>query len=99
MSQLLKRQAELELQVIQQQSHVEMALRDKRTVEADLDSLRDKLKIILKEKLELENNLGMIQKHGLTRLDELEQKYTEVSEQFIKAKEEIAAMRVSELNL
>ena len=37
-----------------------MALRDKRTVEADLDSLRDKLKVILKEKLELENNLGMI---------------------------------------
>ena len=45
--------------------------------------MRDKLKVTIKEKLELENNLNMIQKHELTRLNELEQKFSEVSEQFI----------------
>ena len=61
--------------------------------------MRDKLKVTIKEKLELENNLNMIQKHELTRLNELEQKFSEVSEQFIQAKEELAALRVKEINL
>jgi len=32
-----------------------MSLKDKRQAEADLDSLREKLKNILKEKIDLEN--------------------------------------------
>lgn len=48
------------MQTVQQQSQVEMALREKRNIEMDLDSMRDKMKCILKEKLELENNLQMI---------------------------------------
>ena len=78
---------------------MEVALRDKRNLECDLDFLRDKMKTILKEKLELENNLGMIQKHELTRLDELEYKFSDVSDQFIRAKEELAALRITEINL
>jgi len=99
MSNVLKRHAELELQLIQQQGGIEIALRDKRNAENDLDLLRDKMKVLLKEKLELENNMNMIQKHELTRLNELEQKFSEVSEQYIKAKEELAALRVTEINL
>lgn len=76
-----------------------MALREKRNAEMDLDSIRDKMKTVLKEKLELENNLSMIQKHELIRLDELEQKFSEVSDQYIKAKEELAALRVNEMKL
>lgn len=64
-----------------------------------MDELRDRFKLVLKEKLELENNLNMIQKHEITRLNELEQKFAEVSDQLIKAKEEVAAQRVSELQL
>lgn len=33
----IRRQAELELQLLQQQSHVELTLRDKRQAEQDLD--------------------------------------------------------------
>ena len=57
------------------------------------------MKIILKEKLGLENNLAMIHKHELTRLDELECKFSDVSDQLIKAKEELAGLRVIEINL
>lgn len=60
MSGALKRQAELELNLIQQQGHTEMALRDKRMAESDLEMLKDKIKVLLKEKLELENNMNMI---------------------------------------
>jgi len=61
--------------------------------------LRDKFKAVLKDKLELENNLSMIQKHELTRLNELEHKFSDVSEQLIKAKEEVAQLRLTELQL
>ena len=74
-------------------------MRDKRQADQDLEAIRDKNKVLLKEKLELENNLSMIQKHELTRLDELEIKFSEVSDQYIKAKEELAALRVTEINL
>ena len=75
MTELIKRQAELEMSIIQQNSHVEIALKDKRQADCDLDVMRDKLKEVLKEKIELENNFNMIQKHELTRLNELEQKF------------------------
>ena len=48
------------MNVIQQQSHVEIALKDKKQAESDLDVMRDKLKEVLKEKIELENNFNMI---------------------------------------
>ena len=51
--------------------------------------MRDKLKEVLKEKIELENNFNMIQKHELTRLNELEQKFSEISEQYLVCKEEV----------
>ena len=57
------------------------------------------MKGVVKEKLELENNLNMIQRHELARLNELEQKFAEVSGQYINAKEELAATRVTEINL
>lgn len=57
------------------------------------------MKGIVKEKLELENNLNMIQRHELARLNELEQKFAEVSGQYINAKEELSAIRVTEINL
>ena len=38
----------------------------------DLEDMQDKFRGVLKEKLELESNLDMIQKHELTRLNELE---------------------------
>ena len=76
-----------------------MAYRDKRQAQLDLEEIHEKFRGVLKEKLELENNLEMIQKHELTRLNELEHKYSDVSEQLIKAKEEVAAQRVNEINL
>ena len=57
------------------------------------------MKGIIQAKLELENNLDRIQKHELTRLDELENKFSEVTDQYIKAKEELAQLRVTEINL
>ena len=99
MSELVKKQAELELHVMQQQSHIEIAQKDKRQAESDLETLRDKLKIVLKEKIELENNFNMVQKHELTRLNELEQKFQEISEQYIKSKEELQAVRKNEMAL
>jgi hypothetical protein len=48
------------------------ALRDLKQAEGDLDNLRDKIKNLLKDKIELENNFNMIQKHEITRLNELE---------------------------
>jgi hypothetical protein len=39
---------------------MEMVAREKRTAESDLEMLKDKVKVILKEKLELENNMNMI---------------------------------------
>jgi hypothetical protein len=57
---MLKKQAELELQVIQQQSYVELALKDKRTAESDLDTMREKLKEVLKEKIDLENRFNLV---------------------------------------
>ena len=35
----------------------------------------------------------------MTRLDELENKFSEVTDQYIKAKEELAQLRVTEINL
>ena len=61
--------------------------------------MRDKLKEVLKEKIELENNFNMIQKHELTRLNELEQKFQEISEQYLTCKEEVSALRKSEFAL
>ena len=61
--------------------------------------MRDKLKEVLKEKIELENNFNMIQKHELTRLNELEQKFQEISEQYLVCKEEVQTLRKSEFNL
>ena len=99
MTQVLKRQADLELAAVQQQSRMEVVLRDKRQVEADIDSFRDQMKVLMKDKLELENNLDRIQRHELTRLDELEHKFSEVTDQYITAKEELAGLRVTEINL
>ena len=65
----------------------------------DLEDMQDKFRGVLKEKLELESNLDMIQKHELTRLNELEQQFSDVSEQLIKAKEELAAFRLTEMGL
>ena len=64
-----------------------------------MDYLRDQMKCVIQEKLELENNLDRIQKHELTRLDELENKFSQVTDQYIKAKEELAKMRVVEIKL
>ena len=64
-----------------------------------MDELRDQMKCVIQEKLELENNLDRIQKHELTRLDELENKFSEVTDQYIKAKEELAQLRVVEIKL
>ena len=61
--------------------------------------MRDKLKEVLKEKIELENNFNMIQKHELTRLNELEQKFAEISEQYLTCKEEVQTLRKSEYAL
>ena len=99
MAESVKRQAELELQLIQLQSHLEIAVKDKKQAEGDLDNLRDKIKNLLKDKIELENNFNMIQKHEITRLNELEQKFQEISEQYIKSKEEVQVLRMSELRL
>ena len=38
------------------------------------------MKVLIKDKLELENNLERIQKHELTRLNELELKFSEVTD-------------------
>ena len=57
------------------------------------------MKVLIKDKLELENNLERIQKHELTRLNELELKFSEVTDQYIQAKEELAELRVTEINL
>ena len=78
---------------------MEIALKDKRQAESDLDVMRDKLKEVLKEKIELENNFNMIQKHELTRLNELEQKFQEISEQYLTCKEEVSILRKSEYAL
>ena len=43
-SHLLKRQAELELQNVQQQTQIEVAMRDKRLVESELGQSQDKIK-------------------------------------------------------
>ena len=61
--------------------------------------MREKLKNVLKEKIELENNFNMIQKHEITRLNELEQKFQDISEQYIKSKEEVQVLRRSEMSL
>ena len=61
--------------------------------------MREKLKEVLKEKIELENNFNMIQKHELTRLNELEQKFQEISEQYLTCKEEVSTLRKSEFAL
>ena len=74
-------------------------MKDKRQAESDLDVMRDKLKEVLKEKIELENNFNMIQKHELTRLNELEQKFQEISEQYLACKEEVQTLRKSEFAL
>ena len=65
----------------------------------DMDELRNQMKCVIQEKLELENNMDRIQKHELTRLDELENKFSEVTDQYIKAKEELAQLRVVEIKL
>ena len=50
--------------------------------------MRDKLKTTLQEKIELENNFNMIQRTEMQRLNDLEQKFEEISTQYIKCKEE-----------
>lgn len=42
--------------------------------------MHDRYKNLLKDKLELESSLDMIHKHELTRLNELEGKFSDVSE-------------------
>ena len=92
----VKRQAELEVHIVQLQSHVDIALNDKKQAENDLDMMREKLRVTLQEKIEIENNFNLIQKHEMKRLSELEQKFEDISEQYVQTKEENHKLRISE---
>ena len=61
------------------QVHVDLAVKDKRQAQSDLDSMREKLKETLREKLELENNFNLIQQHEMGRLNDLESKFEHIS--------------------
>ena len=87
-----ERQADLEMHNVQLQSHVDLALKDKQQVHADLDGMREKLRHTLSEKIEIENDFHMIQKHEMRRLAELETKFEEISQQYINTKEENAKL-------
>ena len=43
--------------------------------------------------------MNQVQNHELTRLNELEGKFAEVSKKYIETKEEVSAMRVTEISL
>ena len=68
-------------------------------MQAQLQESRDAYKRLQKERLELAGNLNQVQNHELTRLNELEGKFAEVSQKYIGAKEEISQMRVKEIAL
>ena len=50
-------------------------MKDKQQAEGDLDAMREKLRLTLHEKIELENNFNMVQTHEMKRLNELEKKF------------------------
>lgn len=99
MGELVARLAELELHAVQLQSHVELSLRDKKLAESDLDQMREKLRATLQEKIELENNFNLIQKHEMKRLNDLELKFEDISQQYIRCKEENQQLLNAEDNL
>lgn len=64
-----------------------------------MDSLRNKMKEILKEKIEIEFKFNHLQKNELSRLSDLEQKFEEISTQYIRCKEELTEVRRVEIGL
>ena len=64
-----------------------------------MDSLRNKMKEILKDKIDIECKFNHLQKNELTRLSELENKFEEISTQYIRCKEELTEVRKSEIGL
>ena len=74
-------------------------MRDKKSAESDLDSMKDKLRQTLQEKIELENNFNMIQKHEMKRLNDLEHKFEDISQQYVRCKEENHQLLSAEDNL
>jgi len=61
--------------------------------------MREKLRATLQEKIELENNFNLIQKHEMKRLNDLELKFEDISQQYIRCKEENQQLLNAEDNL
>ena len=78
---------------------MEIVIQEKKQVETELESIREKLREVMKEKIELQNNFNLIQKHEMHRLNELETKFNDISEQYIICKEQVHTLARSEAEL
>lgn len=64
-----------------------------------MDQLREKIKQVIQEKIDIETKFKYLQKSELTRLNDLERKFEEISNQYIRCKEELNEVRKSEIAL
>jgi len=95
----VKKYQESQAQLSKQSHDLELAHKETRRVSLELDSLRERLKTTLEEKIALENTLNQIERLEEGRIAELETKFAELNEEYRKVLDERRTLKMTEKDL
>lgn len=84
----IRKHSETEVKTIQLKHQLEQAIKDRKRTEDEAFQIKDKLRVVLDEKINLENQLNHIERVEESRISELEQKFLIMSEEYTKLTEE-----------
>ncbi len=73
---------------MQLKHQAEAAVKDRKRIDDELYQVKDKLRQILDEKIAIENELNHIERVEESRINDLESKFTVLTEDYIKVVEE-----------
>ena len=89
----IRKHSETEVKTLQLKHQLEMAVKEKKRAEDEAFQIKDKLREVLDEKINLENQLNHIERVEESRITELEQKFYMLSDEYAKVCEENKAMK------
>ena len=93
---MIKKQSEFEVRMLQMKHSIEQASKDKKKAEDDLYIARDKIREILNEKIALENEVNHLERVEDSKLNDIEQRYVCLSEDYKKIMEENRILKKNE---
>eukprot|EP00347_Sterkiella_histriomuscorum_P005971 403354563 len=96
---MIQKQSEVDVKILQMQYQVSQAQKDKKKAEDELFTVRDKLRMVLGEKIQIENQLNHIERVEDSRINELEASYEQLSKDYQKCIEDNKTLKSKETEL